>query len=164
LGARPAVGGDSSRSHFWGRVAVWSLEGVGQRGPAWRSGRLTPSNLILIARVIAQCLIARFRSLRCSPGCRRLRRRWRNGKALFRQLLLQIGGANIGNPPTSSSLAEERTPPLAPPQHGGARFSDARNRGLQAYTHFDGVLEGLAQRTPLGGPRARAHAGVGSHA
>src|SRR5215217_143286 len=28
-------------------------------------------------------------------GCRRLRRIWRNGKALFRQLLLQIGGANI---------------------------------------------------------------------
>jgi len=26
------------------------------------------------------------------------------------------------NPPTSSSLAEENTPPLAPPQHGGARF------------------------------------------
>src|SRR5215218_9011931 len=28
-------------------------------------------------------------------GCRRLRRIWRNGKALFRHLLLQIGGANI---------------------------------------------------------------------
>src|SRR5215208_2778323 len=28
-------------------------------------------------------------------GCRRLRRIWRNGKALFRQLLLQLGGANI---------------------------------------------------------------------
>jgi hypothetical protein len=46
LGARPAVGGYSSRSHFWGRVVAWSLEGVGQRGPAWRSGRLTPSDLI----------------------------------------------------------------------------------------------------------------------
>jgi hypothetical protein len=40
---------------------------------------------------------------------------------LFRHLLLQIGGANIENPPTSSSLAEERTPPLAPPLQGGAR-------------------------------------------
>jgi hypothetical protein len=48
-------------------------------------------------------------------------------KALFRHLLLQIGGANIENPPTSSSLAEERTPQLASPQHGGARFSDARS-------------------------------------
>jgi hypothetical protein len=30
-------------------------------------------------------------------GCRRLRRIWRNGKALFRHLLLQIGGANIAD-------------------------------------------------------------------
>jgi hypothetical protein len=28
-------------------------------------------------------------------------------KALFRHLLLQIGGANIANPPTSSLFAEE---------------------------------------------------------
>jgi hypothetical protein len=48
-------------------------------------------------------------------------------KNVFRHHLLQIGGANIANPPTSSSLAEETTPPLAPPQHGGARFSDARS-------------------------------------
>jgi hypothetical protein len=34
---------------------------------------------------------------------------------LFRDLLLQIGGANIENPPSSSSLAEERRTP-------GARF------------------------------------------
>jgi hypothetical protein len=32
---------------------------------------------------------------------------------LFRQLLLQIGGANIENPPTSSSLADETTRLLA---------------------------------------------------
>src|SRR5829696_10237559 len=31
------------------------------------------------------------------------------------------------NPPTSTSLAEGRTPPLTPPQHGGARFPDARS-------------------------------------
>jgi hypothetical protein len=43
-------------------------------------------------------------------------------KALFRQLLLQIGGANIENPPTSSSLADEMTRLLAPPPHGGARL------------------------------------------
>jgi hypothetical protein len=36
-----------------------------------------------------------LRSLRCSLGCRRLRRSWRNGKALFHHLLLQNGGANI---------------------------------------------------------------------
>jgi hypothetical protein len=36
-----------------------------------------------------------LRSLRCSLGCRRLRRIWWNGKALFRHVLLQIGGANI---------------------------------------------------------------------
>jgi hypothetical protein len=31
------------------------------------------------------------------------------------------------NPPTSSSFAKERTPPLTPPQHGGARFPHARS-------------------------------------
>jgi hypothetical protein len=41
---------------------------------------------------------------------------------LFRQLLLQIGGANIENPPTSSSLADETTRLLAPPPHGGTRL------------------------------------------
>ena len=71
---------------------------------------------------IALYLIARCRSRRCSLGCRRLRRSWRNGKALFRHLLLQIGGANIENPPPSS-LAEERAHPLAPPHYGGPRDS-----------------------------------------
>src|SRR5688572_11130444 len=33
----------------------------------------------------------------------------------------------LWDPPTSSSLAEERTPPLAPPPHGGARSTDARS-------------------------------------
>jgi hypothetical protein len=41
-------------------------------------------------------------------GCRRLRRVWRNEKALCRHLLLQIGDANIANPPPSLSLTEER--------------------------------------------------------
>ena len=66
------------------------------------------------ARSWALCFDCSLRSLRCSLGCRRLRRSWRNGRALFRHLLLQIGGANIENPPSSSSLAEERTPPLPP--------------------------------------------------
>jgi hypothetical protein len=35
-------------------------------------------------------------------------------KTLFRHLLLQIGGANIENPPPPPSLAEERTPLFAP--------------------------------------------------
>ena len=50
------------------------------------------------ARSWALCFDCSLRSLRCSLGCRRLRRRWRNGRALFRHLLLQIGGANIENP------------------------------------------------------------------
>ena len=33
-------------------------------------------------------------------------------------------------PPTSSSLPEERTPPLAPPQHGGRAIPDARSSDL----------------------------------
>jgi hypothetical protein len=74
---------------------------------------------LLAHRALFDCSL---RSLRCSPESRRLRRIWRNGKALFRRLLLQIGGANIENPPSSSSLAEERTPPLAPPPFGGARL------------------------------------------
>jgi Cu/Ag efflux pump CusA len=38
-------------------------------------------------------------------------------------------------PPTSSSLAEEKTPPLAPPQHGGARLSTlaARDEAATVY-------------------------------
>jgi hypothetical protein len=40
--------------------------------------------------------------------CRHVRRIWRNDQALFRHLLLQIGRANIENPPSSSSLAEEQ--------------------------------------------------------
>jgi hypothetical protein len=50
-----------------------------------------------------------LRSRRCSLGCRRLRRIWRTGKALFRHLLLQIGGANIENPPPSPTLAANTT-------------------------------------------------------
>jgi hypothetical protein len=45
---------------------------------------------------------------------------------LFRRLLLQIGGANIENPPLSSSLSEERTPQLAPPLRRRA-IPDARS-------------------------------------
>ena len=56
-------------------------------------------------RALLDCSL---RSLRCLLGCRRLRRIWRNGKALFRHLLLQIGGANIGSPPTSSFAEEKR--------------------------------------------------------
>src|SRR4029453_9353339 len=37
------------------------------------------------------------------------------------------GNRALNPPASSSSLAEERTPPLAPPQHGGARFPDARS-------------------------------------
>ena len=33
-------------------------------------------------------------------------------------------------PPSSSSLAEERTPPLPPPYHGGRAISDARSFGV----------------------------------
>jgi len=50
---------------------------------------------LLAHRALFDCSL---RSLRCSLGCRRLRRVWRNGEALFRQTLLQIGGANIANP------------------------------------------------------------------
>jgi putative transposase len=32
-----------------------------------------------------------------------------------------LAADRAGNPPTLSSLAEETTPPLAPPQHGGAQ-------------------------------------------
>jgi|SRR5688500_10734697 hypothetical protein len=63
-----------------------------------------------------------LRSLRCSLGCRRLRRIWRNGKALFRHLLLQIVGANIAKSAYFVVARRGKTPPLAPPQHGGARF------------------------------------------
>jgi hypothetical protein len=45
-------------------------------------------------------------------------------------LTLSCSRNRAWNPPTSSSLAEERTPLLTPPQHGGARFSDARSLTL----------------------------------
>ena len=123
------------------------------------SQRLMCTDAAHASRAVSDCSL---RSLRCSLGCRRLRRIWRNGKALFRHLLLQIGGANIedptsssffaddkrvrssllrssgarfalsdgsplrcgfapGQPPCSSSLADGRTCPLAPPHDGGAR-------------------------------------------
>jgi len=36
-------------------------------------------------------------------------------------------------PPSSSSLAEERTPPLPPPYHGGRAISDARSSGFSRF-------------------------------
>jgi hypothetical protein len=60
-----------------------------------------------------------------------------NGRALFRHLLLQIGGANIENPPPSS-LAEEKTarqcPLLAPLAETGARASLAPCDGARLPT------------------------------
>jgi hypothetical protein len=61
-----------------------------------------------------------------------------NGRALFRHLPLQIGGANIENPPPSSSLAEERTARqcllLAPLAETGARASLAPCGGARLPT------------------------------
>jgi hypothetical protein len=45
---------------------------------------------------------------------------------LFRHLLLQIGGANIENPPPSSSLAEEERSARYFSVRRRARFADAR--------------------------------------
>src|SRR4029453_7367394 len=87
-----------------------------------------------------------LRSLRCSLDCRRLRRIWRNGRALFRHLLLQIGGANIENPPLSSSLGEGTTPLLALPPCGGARFPTLAVRFCALLAHramFDCSLRSL---------------------
>jgi hypothetical protein len=91
---------------------------------------------LLAHRALLDCSL---RSLRCSLGCRHLRRSRLNGKALFRPLLLQIGGANIADPPPSSSLVEERTPLLTPPPHSSplglvltslAQFVLARRRAI----------------------------------
>ena len=98
FGGQAGRGGISSRSIPLWRVAVWSLEGVGQRGPARRSGMTDTLQLI--------CDCSRNRA-------------W--------------------SPPPSSSLAEERTPLLAPPPCGGARFSDARNRACNARAIARGV-------------------------
>ena len=48
------------------------------------------------------------------------------------QLFCDCSRNRAWNPPPSSSLAEGRAPLLAPPPCGGARFSDARNRGVLA--------------------------------
>jgi hypothetical protein len=66
-------------------------------------------------------------------GCRRLRRTWRNGKALFRHLLLQIGGANIASPPTSSSLLSRRA--RSDRGAAGTRFVVAGRRTHGCRTH-----------------------------
>jgi hypothetical protein len=69
-------------------------------------------------------------------GCRRLRRVWRNGKALSRHLLLQVGGTNIANPPPSSPLAE------------GGRLRSLLLRAAAAIAVSDGSLR--SQRFALG--------------
>jgi hypothetical protein len=68
---------------------------------------------------------------------------------LFRHLLLQIGGANIDNPPPSSALAEERTPPLASPPCGGARFADARSPRGRSLSSPARDLPTLAAHAPV---------------
>jgi hypothetical protein len=45
------------------------------------------------------------------------------------------------SPPTSSSLAEERTPSLAPSQHGGARLPTLAARDDSADTVYDRARE-----------------------
>ena len=72
------------------------------------------------------------------------------------------------NPPPSSSLAEERTSPFAPPPSGGARFPTLRTLSDQAEQTFprssvcasrEGDVVGLGSGVALGVP-----AGVGSAA
>jgi hypothetical protein len=42
-------------------------------------------------------------------------------------LIVRCSCNRAGNPPTSSSLADDEACLLAPPQHGGARFTDTRS-------------------------------------
>src|SRR4029450_12037286 len=67
-------------------------------------------------------------------------------KSVVPPLLLQIGGANIENPPLSSSLGEGTTPLLALPPCGGARFPTLAVRFCALLAHramFDCSLRSL---------------------
>ncbi len=88
-----------------------------------------------------------LRSLRCSLGCRRLRRIWRNGKALFRHLLLQIGGANIAKAAYFVVVRRRRACLLTRSSSSGATILLARAIALRRCPH--------ARRSP-GGARSAA--------
>ena len=85
---------------------------------------------LLAHRAVFDCSL---RSLRCSPGCCRFVGARRTEERCSAISLLQIGGANIENPPTSSSLASRKrslvqdSSRASLAQHGGARFPDARS-------------------------------------
>jgi hypothetical protein len=135
--------GDSSRISLLWRVAAWSLEGVGQRGPAWRSGRLAPSNLFVIARAIAR-------------GIRLLRRRSQREERLrslrvhcsLRSLRLALGSRclphSLRRRKTCLLARSSRTAARQPgsarrrgisrrSQSGGRGISDARNQGAAGF-------------------------------
>ena len=76
-----------------------------------------PSIRAFAHRAVLDCSL---RSLRCSLGRRRLRCSCRNGKALFRQLLLQNGGANIAES-ADFVVTRRRKPRLLPPPHPAVR-------------------------------------------
>ena len=66
--------------------------------------------------------------------------------AAFAQFV-EIGGGNIGSPPTSSSLGDEKHV-LNPPQHGGARSVRRHNEPMRAadYAFFDVPFTAFAHR------------------
>src|SRR4029450_7414419 len=74
---------------------------------------------LLAHRAVFDCSL---RSLRCSLGCRRLRRSWRTEKRCSTISSCRTAARTSPNPPTSSSTRERKACSLAPPPSVGARF------------------------------------------
>ena len=116
-----ARSGGNGRSRPTRRMRTIRRRPTGEFPCSWPSAA---SNLELLA----QCSIARS-TREDRAWCCRLPRSLADEERVCSSVVQDSGARSWarGVPPTSSSLAEERTSLLASPQHGGARFPDARS-------------------------------------
>jgi hypothetical protein len=77
-----------------------------------------------IARSVFDCSLRSLRialGSRCLPHSSQTEKRCLLSRSSRQRRAILVARIALWNPPTSSSLGDERTRPLASPQHGGAR-------------------------------------------